>query len=158
MDCSKLDTWLETKTSLPNFTLSIIFLWLVATCTFHLSVSAIMQTASAMGSSSTGCCKRCKTNVMENLHMNFHSLDQGSTFIHSEKVVQMNACPVENQRHLKKKKKRDRIPFQRQSWYPVTLGQSLNYQFKAFFFFKVVLQNHYDIFSSLTVIQPSCKG
>lgn len=43
--------------------------------------------------------------------MNFHSLDQGSTFIHSEKVVQMNACPVENQRHLKKKKKETEYSF-----------------------------------------------
>lgn len=41
--------------------------------------------------------------------MNFHSLDQGSTFIHSEKVVQMNACPVENQRHLKKKKRQNTV-------------------------------------------------
>lgn len=58
MDWSKLDTWLETKTSCPSFMVSVTFRWLVATWTVHLSVSAMIQTASAMGSSSTGCCKR----------------------------------------------------------------------------------------------------
>lgn len=58
MDWSKLDTWLETRTSWPSFMASVTFLWLVATWTVHLSVSAMMQTASAMGSSSTGCWKR----------------------------------------------------------------------------------------------------
>lgn len=66
MDCNKEDTWLDTKISLPSFMLSIIFRWLVATWTVHLSVSAIMQIASAMGSSSTGCCKRKKIYIKKN--------------------------------------------------------------------------------------------
>lgn len=48
--------------------------------------------------------------------MHFHSLDRGSSFIRSEKAVQMNACPVENQRHLKKMRQntsfRDRADIQ----------------------------------------------
>lgn len=56
MDCNKLDTRLDTRTSFPSLLASVARLWLLATCTVHFSVSAIMQTASAMGSSRTGCC------------------------------------------------------------------------------------------------------
>ena len=59
MEWSRLETRLETNTSFPNL-LSVIRLWLLATWTVHLSISAIIQTASAIGSSNTGCWKKKK--------------------------------------------------------------------------------------------------
>lgn len=58
VDCSRLDTRLDTSTSFPSRPASVALRWLLASCTVQRSVSAMMHTASAMGSSRTGCCGR----------------------------------------------------------------------------------------------------
>ncbi len=78
VDWSRLDTRLDTSTSLPS--LSEGRLWLLATCTLHLSVSAMMQTASARGSSSTGCCTTVQLVSSYTSHIT--STQDSHSFVH----------------------------------------------------------------------------